>query len=113
SAEYSRQYRVPLLYRGADDYLVKPFGLTGLLARVRALLPRPAEIAQSSLHICQLDIDFAARKVTRHGRVISLTRKEFALLEYLVRNRGIVLTRAMIAEHVWDQHFESFSNTID
>ncbi len=113
SAKDSLQDRVRGLNCGADDYLVKPFGLTELLARVRALLRRPAEIAQSSLHIGQLDIDFAARKVTRHGRVISLTRKEFALLEYLVRNRGIVLTRAMIAEHVWDQHFESFSNTID
>jgi DNA-binding response OmpR family regulator len=58
-------------------------------------------------------VDFSARKVTRDGSTISLTRKEFALLEYLVRNRGTVLTRAMIAEHVWDQHFDSFSNTID
>jgi two-component system, OmpR family, copper resistance phosphate regulon response regulator CusR len=60
-----------------------------------------------------LHVDFAARTVTRDGRPISLTCKEFALLEYLARNRGTVLTRAMIAEHVWDQHFDSFTNTID
>jgi len=113
SAKDSLEDRVRGLNCGADDYLVKPFGFAELLARVRALLRRPADIARSSLLVGHLKVDFSARKVTRDGRTISLTRKEFALLEYLVRNRGTVLTRAMIAEHVWDQHFDSFSNTID
>ena len=113
SAKDSLEDRVRGLNCGADDYLVKPFGFAELLARVRALLRRPADIAKSSLLVGHLKVDFSARKVTRDGRTISLTRKEFALLEYLVRNRGTVLTRAMIAEHVWDQHFDSFSNTID
>ena len=63
--------------------------------------------------VADLEMDVASRKVTRSGRRISLTPKEFSLLEYLVRNRGNVLTRTMIAEHVWDQHFDSFSNVVD
>jgi two-component system copper resistance phosphate regulon response regulator CusR len=113
SAKDSVQSRVQGLNCGADDYLVKPFSFAELVARVRALLRRRGPIELSCAHVGQLKVDFAARAVTRDGRAISLTRKEFALLEYLVRNRGTVLTRAMIAENVWDQHYGNCGNTID
>jgi heavy metal response regulator len=113
SARDSVEDRVRGLNCGADDYLVKPFSFAELSARVRALLRRRGGVESSCVRIGQLRIDFAARKVARDGCPISLTRKEFALLEYFARNRDTVLTRAMIAEHVWDQHFDSFSNTID
>jgi heavy metal response regulator len=113
SASDSVEDRVRGLNSGADDYLVKPFSFTELTARVRALLRRHGEVRPACLQLGDLKIDFGAHNVTRAGRRINLTPKEFALLEYLVRNRGNVLTRTMIAEHVWDQHFDSFSNTID
>jgi heavy metal response regulator len=105
--------RVRGLDSGADDYLVKPFSFEELSARVRALLRRRGEIWQPSVEFGDFKIDFAAHKVMRQDRVIDLTAKEFALLAYLVRNRGNVVTRTMIAEHVWDQHFDSFSNIVD
>lgn len=105
--------RVRGLNSGADDYLVKPFAFAELVARIRALLRRRSDLGQSVVRVGDLEIDLAARKVTRSGRRISLTPKEFSLLEYLVRNQGNVLTRTMIAEHVWDQNFDSFSNVID
>jgi two-component system copper resistance phosphate regulon response regulator CusR len=105
--------RVRGLDSGADDYLVKPFSFEELSARVRALLRRRGEIWQPSVELGNFKIDFAAHKVTRQDRVIDLTAKEFALLAYLVRNRGNVVTRTMIAEHVWDQHFDRFSNIVD
>lgn len=113
SAKGGVEDRVRGLNSGADDYLVKPFSFAELSARVHALLRRNGEVQPPSVQLGSFKIDFAGRKVTRDGRRIALTAKEFALLEYLVRNRGNVLTRAMIAEHVWDQHFDSFSNTID
>jgi two-component system copper resistance phosphate regulon response regulator CusR len=113
SAKDGVEDRVRGLNTGADDYLVKPFSFAELTARLRALLRRGSDLGQSVLRVGDLEIDLAARKVTRHGKRISLTPKEFSLLEYLVRNRGNVLTRTMIAEHVWDQHFDSFSNVID
>jgi heavy metal response regulator len=105
--------RVRGLNTGADDYLVKPFSFDELTARIRALLRRHPDLEQAVVQIGDLEVDLATRKVQRAGKRINLTTKEFALLEYLVRNRGCVLTRAMIAEHVWDQHFDSFSNVID
>jgi two-component system copper resistance phosphate regulon response regulator CusR len=113
SAKDSVPDRVRGLSCGADDYLVKPFSFSELLARVRALLRRRGVPEQSCLQLGDLKIDFASHKVARNGCSIALTTKEFALLEYLVRNRDVVVSRAMIAEHVWDQHFDSFSNTID
>jgi two-component system copper resistance phosphate regulon response regulator CusR len=113
SAKDSVEDRVRGLNSGADDYLVKPFSLSELFARVRALLRRRREVERSVVHVGELTVDFSAHRVTRNGRAISLTRKEFALLEYLVRNCDTVLTRTSIAEHVWDQHFDTFSNTID
>jgi DNA-binding response OmpR family regulator len=112
SAKDGVEDRVHGLNAGADDYLVKPFSLAELTARIRALLRRRSA-GLAVTRVGDLEMDLAARKVTRGGRQLSLTPKEFSLLEYLVRNNGNVLTRAMIAEHVWDQHFDSFSNVVD
>jgi heavy metal response regulator len=113
SAKNGVEDRVRGLNSGADDYLIKPFSFAELSARVRALSRRQGEIRQPCVQLGDFKIDFAACKVTRQERVINLTAKEFALLAYLVRNRGNVLTRTMIAEHVWDQHYDSFSNIVD
>jgi DNA-binding response OmpR family regulator len=113
SAKDGVEDRVRGLNCGADDYLVKPFSFAELSARVRALLRRHAHIEQPCVQLGELRINFASHSVTRQGRAISLTPKEFSLLEYLVRNRDAVVTRTMIAEHVWDQHFDNFGNTID
>ena len=89
------------------------YTVSELTARIRALLRRRSDGGHPVVRIGDLEMDLAARKVTRSGRQINLTPKEFSLLEYLVRNQGNVLTRTMIAEHVWDQHFDTFSNVID
>ncbi|HSD25807.1 MAG TPA: heavy metal response regulator transcription factor [Vicinamibacteria bacterium] len=113
SAKDAVEERVRGLNTGADDYLVKPFSFPELTARIRALLRRRSDQGQAVVRVGDLDMDAAARKVARGGRRINLTPREFSLLEYLVRNRGSVLTRTMIAEHVWDQHFDTFTNVID
>jgi DNA-binding response OmpR family regulator len=97
--------RVKGLDLGADDYLTKPFSLSELLARVRAVSRRPAKPVESVLKVDDL--------VTRAGRPISLTPKEFALLEYLLSNRGRPVSRAMIIEHVWNLGFDSATNVVD
>jgi two-component system, OmpR family, response regulator len=105
--------KVDLLNAGADDYLTKPFSLDELLARSKALLRRPKEIKSEILTIDDLELDASRHRVTRRSEEIYLTRKEFMLLEYLIKNRGIVLSRSMIMEHVWDMSVDPFSNTID
>jgi DNA-binding response OmpR family regulator len=105
--------RVSGLDRGADDYLTKPFEFRELLARLRALLRRSAEVRPPKLAVGELVLDTAGQSATREGRTIALTHKEYALLEYLVRNAGRVVSRAEIAEHVWDESFDPFSNLIE
>jgi len=105
--------KVELLNVGADDYLIKPFSLDELLARIRALLRRPKQIESEILQIDNLELDTKKQTVTLEGKDVYLTRKEFALLEYLMKNQGIVLSRGMILEHVWDMNADPFSNTIE
>jgi DNA-binding response OmpR family regulator len=105
--------KVKGLDAGADDYLTKPFAIEELLARVRVLLRRGSGEAAGVLQVDDLLLNPATREVTRGGKRIELTAKEYALLEYLMRNTGRVLTRPMIAEHVWDHDFDTFTNVID
>ena len=105
--------RVEGLDSGADDYLTKPFEVAELLARLRALLRRGHVVRPALVTAADLCIDTRAHAVTRAGRRVELTAKEYALLEYLARERGRVLTRAEIAEHVWDENFDPLSNLID
>jgi heavy metal response regulator len=105
--------RVAGLDSGADDYLTKPFAFRELLARVRALLRRDGRGREPVLRAGDLTVDPATRDVRRGGRPVDLTSKEYAVLEYLLRHPGRVLTRTQIAEHVWDYDFVAMSNVID
>lgn len=105
--------RIAGLNLGADDYLVKPYALGELDARLRALLRRPADLTPVTLEVADLSLDTGARQARRGSREISLTTKEFAVLEYLMRNSGRVLTREQISAHAWDDNYDPFSNVID
>ena len=98
---------------GADDYLAKPFEFRELLARLRALLRRPGSLQPCLLRVADLVVDTAGQTVSRAGRTIPMTTKEYALVEFLARNSGRVVGRAEIAEHVWDEEFDPFSNLIE
>lgn len=105
--------RVQSLDTGADDCLIKPFSFTELSARVRALLRRGPRTIETVLRVSDLELDRVARRVERAGKLIELTSKEFALLEYLMRNTGRRVTRAMIVEHVWNLSFDTSTNIVD
>jgi len=106
--------RVEGLDAGADDYLTKPFDFRELLARVRALTRRDRRpLAPERIEVRHLAIDVPGQRVWSHGREVALTSREYALLEYLARHAGQVVGRAAIAEHVWDQHYDIFSNVVD
>jgi two-component system copper resistance phosphate regulon response regulator CusR len=105
--------RVAGLGSGADDYLVKPYALEELRERVRALLRRPMHVMPEILQAGDLALDTATRVARRGGRTIALTTKEFAVLEYLMRNTGKVTTREQISEHAWDANYDPASNIID
>ncbi|HJU19829.1 MAG TPA: response regulator transcription factor [Stellaceae bacterium] len=106
--------RVRGLRAGGDDYLVKPFAFAEMLARVEALTRRSAVVAKETLlRVGDLELDLLARTARRRGRRIELLPREFRLLEYLVRNAGEVVSRAMLLQHVWDLHFDPMTNVID
>ncbi len=105
--------RIEGLDAGADDYLPKPFDFKELLARLRALLRRAPALRRDVLTVDDLTIDTARHAVERGGRPVTLTAKEYALLEFLIMNEGRVMNRQQIAEHVWDESFDPFSNVID
>lgn len=106
--------RVRGLRAGGDDYLVKPFAFAELLARIEALARRSTTVAKETvLRVADLELDLVARTARRHGREIRLLPREFQLLEYMVRNAGHVVSRAMLLQHVWDLHFDPMTNIID
>ena len=113
TAKTSIEDRVAGLDSGADDYLTKPFAYTELRSRVHALIRRSKHEASPILKISDLELDPIKHKVTRSGKLLSLTPKEFAVLELLLRHQDEVITRTMITEHVWDYNFDSMSNVVD
>jgi len=114
TARDATEDKITGLDTGADDYLTKPFEFGELLARIRAILRRrTGAIVQSKIEVSDLVIDTNSQRVWRGGLEISLTTKEYTLLEFMAREKGRVLGRAEIAEHCWDENFDAFSNTID
>ncbi len=105
--------RVRGLDTGADDYLVKPFDLDELQARLRALIRRAASLAESRLQLGEIGIDLGARTVSRRGEPVLLTAREYALLEFLALHRGKVVTRTMLYEHLFDENDSTLSNLLD
>jgi two-component system copper resistance phosphate regulon response regulator CusR len=106
-------YRVKGLELGADDYLVKPYAFSELLARVRSILRRGPSRQPETIHVGDLELDLVRHRATREGQRLELTPKEFALLSLLARRAGEILSRTLIAEQVWDQNFEGDSNVVD
>jgi DNA-binding response OmpR family regulator len=113
TAKDELQDKVTGLDAGADDYLTKPFGFDELLARVRTLLRRRGSLTPTVLKAADLELDVMRHRATRSGKALSLTGREFALLEFFLRHANQVVTRTMLAEHVWEHDFDPLSNVID
>jgi two-component system copper resistance phosphate regulon response regulator CusR len=113
TAQDAVDFKVQALKMGADDYVTKPFSLEELLARVEALGRRPKAIASPVLKVADLTLDTASREVRRGGKLIELTPKEYAVLEYLMRHQGRVMPRTLITEYAWDYHFDPGTNIVD
>ncbi|MFN7139144.1 MAG: response regulator transcription factor [Limisphaerales bacterium] len=114
SAKASVDDRVRGLQAGGDDYLTKPFAFSELLARIQALIRRSTKAAEPTrLKVGELTMDLLTREVQREGQTIDLQTREFALLEYLMRNAGRVITKTMILEHIWDYSFDPQTNVVD
>lgn len=105
--------KIEALNSGADDYITKPFSFSELMARIRAVLRRPKKIESEVLKIDNVEVDTTLQTVTRGGKDINLTRKEYMLFEYMLKNKGKVLSRSDIMESVWDMNADPFSNTIE
>jgi heavy metal response regulator len=113
TAKANVEDRVQGLDAGADDYLVKPFAFAEFLARIRALIRRRERGIPAPLKVADLALDVVSHEVTRGGQRIELTSREYSVLEFLLRNRGRVVTRTSMIEHVWDMHFDSDTNLVD
>jgi DNA-binding response OmpR family regulator len=105
--------KVEALRAGADDYVTKPFSFEEVLARVEALSRRPKQLTSSKLAVADLELDQGSREVRRGGRPVELTPKEYAVLEYLMRHPGRVMSRTLITEYAWDYHFDPGTNIVD
>ena len=113
TAQDSVEFKVDALRMGADDYVTKPFAMAELLARVEAIGRRPKELAPPVVQIADMRIDIGSRQVTRGGKAVELTPKEFDVLVYLARHAGRVMSRTLITEYVWDYHFDPGTNIVD
>lgn len=113
TAQDSIDFKVQALRAGADDYVTKPFAFEELLARVEALGRRPTQLTPPVYRVADLELDTGTREVSRAGRPIELTPKEYAVLEYLIRHPNRVMSRTLITEYAWDYHFDPGTNIVD
>ena len=113
TAQDSVEFKVDALRAGADDYVTKPFSFEELLARVEALSRRPKLMTARALKVADLELNLESRDVVRDGQTIELTPKEYAVLEYLMRHTGRVMSRTLITEYAWDYHFDPGTNIVD